>query len=274
MPANVDDMRLTRAERTKLAETLATVTDWLTAALDETITRQTSHAAGPLVSTGRNKETPLPFHWIASDVAWTLENTLAVWARSIAHTTGLHKLPRPLTAAQAQHELPRPLTTVRAARWITAHLTALALMPDAAQAYDELTYAIGRAYTVVGRPRTANYVGPCPANGCDGELWAEPDTDPVPCRTCKTEFPRTTVDARLERELRASLCTANELVPIVADRLGLTVTPKAIRELTRRRRPLIIRGQLPHTGEHLYRAGDVLEALIPRQRRRTRTPAR
>ena len=270
MPDNVDHLYLTRDERNKLATMLGTVADWLADALDETAHRQTSHTAGPLVSMGRAKHQPLPFHWGAADVAWTLENTITTWARSIEKATGLPRLPRPLTALQAQHELPRPLTTVLAAQWIIDHLTTLARMTDAAQAYDELAYAIAAARTVVDLPRIASYLGPCRANGCDGELWAEPDEDPVACRTCKAATPRAVVEQVIERELRARLCTANELVTIVADRLGLTVTPKMIRELTRRRRPLIVRGQLPVTGEHLYRAGDVLEAFIPRQRHRTR----
>lgn len=260
MPDNVDHMRLTRDERNKLAAKLATVTDWLADALAETVQRQTSHTAGPLVSMGRAKDQPLPFHWGAADVAWVLENTLTTWARSIAQ-------------ARTFTDLPRPLTTHTAAHWLaeSRHITGLALMDDGAQGYDELIYAIDRARTVVDLPRIASYLGPCRATDCDGELWAEPDEDPVACRTCKTTTPRAVVEQIIERELRARLCTANELVAIVADRLGLTVTPKMIRELTRRRRPLIVRGQLPRTGEHLYRAGDVLEAFIPRQRRRTRT---
>lgn len=255
---NVDHMRLTRAEQTKLAAKLDTVNDWVADALDETLTRQTSHTAGPQVSIGRGKEQPLPFHVAASEVTWVLANTLSTWARSIAK-------------ARAFTDLPDRLTIRAAAAWLaeSRHITGLALMDDGAQGFDEICYAIDCATRIVDRRIVATYLGPCLDDACDGELWAEPDEDPVACRTCKAATPRAKVENVIEFELRQRLCTAEELVDIVADRLGLTVKPKTIRELTRRRRPIAIRGVLP-TGANLYHCGEVLDALIPRQRHRTR----
>lgn len=265
MRANTDHLYVTHPEQDKLTARLTVVTDWLADALDETVTRQTSHAAEPLVSTGKAKERPFPFHPAASDVAWDLANTLASWARAIA-------------AARTFDDLPDRLTIKASATWLaeSRHTGGLALMPDGAQGYDEILYAIDRAIAVVDRPRTPSYVGSCP--DCAGDLWARPEDDPITCRTCSATIDRATNDQRVDRALRDRLFTAAELVDIVEARLGLTVRPKTIHELTRRRRPLEIRGKVPGrtrgTVEYLYRCGDVLDAFLPRQRRRTRANAR
>lgn len=259
MPENPDGYYITRPEQDRLLAKLVTLADWLAEALDAAATRQTVHPAGPRGRRAKRGATEddstLPFNEHVSQIAADLASTLNAW---VTHTS---------TKRTFTH--PGRLDVKGAARWLGTrrHVTALALTEDAPAAYDEILYAIGRALGAIDRPPLPNYVGAC--GKCDGDLWARRDDPTIRCRICGWTIARAENDDRIETALRDRLFTARELVDIVDARLGLTVKPKAIHELTRRRRPLEARGQT-RRGETLYRCGDVLDALTPRPRRRTR----
>lgn len=246
---NVDDMHLTRAEQDKLANQLHELADWIAAELADTVTRQTSRTTGPRIRSSRDE--PLPFNETASQIAWDLDNTLRAWIDETA------------TARHYQH--PGRLDTAAAARWLAEHIIALALTDRARIAYDELLHAISRARRAIDKPPRPDYVGRC--DNCRADLWALPDDDTIVCRGCGDIASRAYIDARIDAELRQRLFTARELVNIVADRLGQTIKPKTVHNLARH--TISVRGH-NRRGEHLYKCGDVLDALTRRPRNHAR----
>ncbi|WP_411815508.1 hypothetical protein [Gordonia sp. SND2] len=240
------DHGLSPAEQRHLATALHNLHDWIAEALTDAVTRQDSHAGAPKVSGTR--DTALPFNEHASDAAWDLRNTLNAW----------------ITAVHTQRHFPHPGADIpieTAARWLETHIIALALIDDAHTAYDEIHHAIERARRAIDRPTRPDYLGTCPTPNCDADLWALPADNPVICRTCTTTHHRQTIEAAIDRELRTRHFTARELVPIVQDRLGITIRPKTIYELARRRTDPITHTGHNHRGDRIYRCGDILDAL-------------
>lgn len=252
MPAATDHMSLSTAEQAKLRAELDAVVEWIAEALEETVTGQTSHPAGPRSRRAKKgsteEDSSLPMHWLASDVEWVLANTLNAW---ITHVT---------TNRFMTH--PGRLGVSAAARWLNTarHVTGLALTPEGPQALDELCYAIAQARRVVDRHEHPAYVGACPV--CKGDLYARRGAEKITCRECeRVVTTRADNDQRIDVELDGRLFTAPELVDVVEARLGIKITTKTIRNLARYR--ITTHGQ-DRRGHALYRCGDVLDALAGR----------
>lgn len=244
-PANVDGFYLTRADQEKLRTTLATLTDWLAQELDTTITRQTAGNPGPRVTLGRHRDTPLPYNPAAADAATDLHHTLTTWATHTATHRSLHLDPADTRTIQT------------AARWLHAHTTALALTEHADTAATQIHHATKRARTLIDRRPQPDYLGTC--TDCGEDLYAHKGADPIVCTHCAATHQRATIDTRIDNELRRRLFTARELVDIVHDRIGQTITPKTIHNLARH--TLTVRGTT-HRGERLYLCADVLDTLM------------
>lgn len=254
-PANVDGFYLTRADQEKLRTTLNTLTDWLAAELDTTITRQTAGAAGPRVTLGRHRDTPLPYNPAAADAAQDLHRTLTTWATNTATHRALHLDPADTRTIRA------------AARWLHAHTTALALTEGADTAATQIHHATKRARNLIDRRPRPDYLGTCPAPDCGHDLYAHKGADPIVCTHCAETHHRTQIEDRIDTELRRRLFTARELVDIVHDRIGHTITMKTIHNLARH--TLTVRGTT-HRGEHLYLCADVLDTLMRKPATATR----
>lgn len=285
MTANVEHQYLTTHQRTQLAANLRDLTDWIADELDDTLSRQSAHGSGPRVTLGKAKDAPLPFHAGAAAVARNLSTALN---RAITHATTQRHYPHPgTTTTIALDDTPTPwapqpgypktftthtpLTIKNAATWLThpRHLIALSLTEHAATLTRDITDHIADARRIIEPPRHPDYIGACSNKTCRGDMWAHPEDTLIPCSTCGAIEHRDAIAARVDAELRSRLFTARELVTIVADRLGQTITPKTVYSLTyRSRRPITIRGTTIR-GDHLYRCGDVLDALTRRPRRRT-----
>ncbi|UAJ16249.1 hypothetical protein SEA_MALIBO_74 [Gordonia phage Malibo] len=276
---NTDHLHITHAERAKLDRELVAVIDWLGEALTDTLAHQTRTGSGPRVTTGRGKEQPLPYDSRAAKIARRLRDSLN---RAIVDTCHQRHLPHPgrTTITTSRTPVPyapefRTFTTTRllnihaAATWLhrPRHLIALTLTDTATTHYSAILSAIHAAHNAIERRHEPDYVGSC--TRCKGDLWAFDDDKTIDCGACGLTIPRVDQDARIDRELRARLFTARELVTIVADRLGQTIKPKTVYALTYRRgNPITIRGT-NRTGDNLYLCGDVLDALTRRPRRRS-----
>lgn len=277
---NTDHLQITHHERDQLGADLRAVVGWLADMLEDTLTKQTSHTAGPRVAIGRGREYPLPFNPRAAKTTRALRDTLNRWIVRICEQ---RHLPHPGRTDVVASDTPVPYAPVfrtftawelldirSAATWLARprHLVALSLVDNGHDGYLEIRARIKAARGVIERPQTPDYVGTCA--GCDADLWALDDDTYVTCANCEQSIDRTLQEERVDRELRGRLFTARELVTIVADRLGQTIKPKTVYALTYRRgNPIAVRGK-DIAGDNLYLCGDVLDALTRRPRARTR----
>lgn len=240
---------LDRQQTTHLQTALTAIADWIADALDDTITRQNRFQTGPKTMTTKKAEQPLPYHQGASDAATDLAGTLDAW---ISHV-----------CQQRRYPWPGRLRIADAARWLANRATALALCEGAHQASDEILDAHQRALKVIDRPRFRNYQGPCQV--CGGDMWAWRESEQVTCEACGAIVDKTVNDYRIASKLDDTLCTAKELVGLIADRYGATIKPKTVHDMAyRKAHPIIVRGTT-YSGERLYRAGDVFADLRRRQ---------
>lgn len=236
---------LSRDQTRQLRRILHAIADWIADALDDTIARQNRFQTGPKTKPTKKAEQPLPYHQAASDAATDMSGTLDAW---ISHV-----------CQQRNYPWPGRLRIADAARWLANHTTALALCEQSLQAADEIIDAHKRVLRVIDRPRFRNYQGPCQI--CGGDMWAWQDAQSVTCSACGEVIDKADNDRRIEAELEAQLCTAKELVALVADRYGTTIKPKTVHDMAyRKNNPIVVRGST-YEGEKLYRAGDVFADL-------------
>lgn len=100
------------------------------------------------------------------------------------------------------------------------------------------------------------YLGPCPANNCDGELYLHQDRDSGRCPKCSTPFDRASHEAWLAEQMADRLLTQTETQRALTT-LGAPVTDRTIRRW-------VAAGKLIAVEEGLYRLADALE-LTPKR---------
>ena len=243
------DGYLTRVEQDALKTLLDAIHNWIAEALDDTLTRQNRFTIGPRSGPQKRRETPLPFHAQASDAAADLNGTLMVWIEAVCQ--------------QRHYPWPGRLRNAPAAKWLAQHITGLALCDDAQDAADEITDAHKRVLRVIDRPAFRQYQGQCEI--CQGDLYGYRDADKITCAQCSEVIRKDVNDRRLANQLEDKLCTANELVVVIADRFGATIKPKTVHDLAyRKTNPILVRGST-YDEQKLYRAGDVFAELRKRK---------
>lgn len=235
--------RLSRA----LAEVPALIADLRTSRARQA--RLGGAATGVL---SRSFERPLPWNEHASEATEILKSTLVSWCRLVLDERG-----GPLPADN--------LASV--ALWLLGQVEWLRHHPDADEAIDEITHAVGRARHVIDRAPGRVYAGPCREEWgdetagewcCTASLYAKHGAHEVVCEFCTAEH---NVEARRVWLLESSadqLCTAADLSRFLTA-YGEPITAERIRKWVQR-------GQLaPHGTDHrsrpVYRVGDATEAL-------------
>lgn len=99
-----------------------------------------------------------PWQQAASITLGTLTNTLTTWARDVCDTNW--------HAAAGAHP------AHAAASYLLLSITAIRRHPAADKLTDEIGYAVSVARNQVDRTARRFPVGPCPEDGCDGQVWA------------------------------------------------------------------------------------------------------
>jgi hypothetical protein len=215
--------------------------------LEVTLTRQDRVGESGGGGVTKRAEEPLPFSAVASEAGYVLTNTLTTWGRHVAEERGV---PGPQGSPAA----------TEAARWFLGHLEWLRHRPEAAQAYDEITSAVGMVRLVIDRHGSRWYAGPCyaptAAGPCEADLYGRPGATVLRCTECGTDFDAHVRQQWLLEAARDSLAHA-ELIGRAAPTLGVAITPAMIRGYA-------FRGRLTHhghdgAGRPLYRVGDVLD---------------
>lgn len=241
---------LDKHEQKAIKERLNAIAEWVADALDATVTRQNKFSIGPKAGQQKRRETPLPFHMQASDASTDLNGTLMAWITVVCQ--------------QRKYAWPGRLRNGQAARWLAAHVTALALCEGSRAAADEISDAHDRVMRVIDRPTFRTYHGECEL--CGGDLYGRRDADKLTCDKCADVVDRQSNNIRLEAILEDKLYTADELVTIVFDRFGATIKSKTVHDLAYRKvNPILVRGTAYNGRHKLYRAGDVFAALRQRE---------
>jgi hypothetical protein len=207
--------------------------------LDVTLTRQ-DRIGEPGGSGGRRAVEPLPYSTAASAVGWTLTNTVTTWCRHVMEQRGeAVGAPQPGPGA------------ANAARWLLGHVEWLRHRPEAAEAFEEIQYAVAQARIVIDQRTPRWYAGPCGA-----DLYGLPGAEVIRCRECGTEFD---AEARREWLLAAADDTLAhaELIGRAAAALGVEISPADVRWYAASGQ--IVAHGVSRAGSALYRFGDVLE---------------
>lgn len=157
-------------------------------------------------------------------------------------------------------------TTLGLCGWLAEYVSSIALTEGAEDVYFEIDTAVKAARRAVDHPMIRErYVGTCAK--CDRDLYAMRSDTRYLCR-CGTSVEKVVQDERINSVLEGQNYTAQELVHIVRDRLGLHVKVKTIYDLEYRKEgAVVVRGwRMIHSGRQvkMYRAGDVLAALRER----------
>lgn len=272
-----DDFFLSKRERDHLAELLATTIPGLVDDLAITITKQ-DRIGRPELTRHRRTKRPgsrPPVNLEAAGAADELRSALATAIRFICEERAIEWWPLdsvapgyigPLRAGWRRLPEGYQATILDLTAWLRKHLISLALSAGADDVYFEIDRAAAAARRAVDHPViTEHYVGTCP--GCERDLYARRSETRYNCR-CGTSVTKLSQDDRINAELEGRNYTAQELVAIVRDRLGVHVKVKAIYDLEYRKiDPVQVRGWRSNMSGRqvkMYRAGDVLNALRER----------
>jgi hypothetical protein len=259
----------------KLRRALRDITERdLMGALVEGSSRQTQFSSSLEGAGSRSANTPLPWDDRASRRVRALERLLDRWAWTVADArgiTGIYGLDWPRTGAAG------------AATFLLDHIDWLCHHQQGVTAWRVLTAAIDSAWSIIDRPETVWYAGPCTApvpddldGYCATDLYAKPDGPIVTCRTCGTHYD--------VKERRGWLLTASEnyladgafIARALSSQLvDVPVTPERIRKWHSRGR-IVAHGYDNHRPPRpLFRIGDILDRLgedvAARDRRRQET---
>jgi len=231
-----------------LASIPALVEDLLT-----TITRQDVLGAS---GGSRAAETAVPWKDRASEALWNLNNTLTTWARDALELRGLTSaaVDRSVDGQPTHHRV-----TIAAARWLYAHVDALALQPSAGEAIDEIGDAVQRAYGAIDCPPEQLPAGQCLLNDCPAYLYADPSAETVDCPKCASVHDMAERHAWMSAQAVEHRLTATEALSWIRLLLG-----KAMPDGTWRRwlgEGRIHHDDTDHFGHKLYRWGDVVEVV-------------
>jgi hypothetical protein len=203
----------------------------------------------------RSAEVALPFKSQASEARWLLGNTIGTWARVLAES---HALQAPATPA----------------RWLLLNVHSLAMHEAAAEAVDEIGYAVRNAYRVIDRPPERLLAGVCSGtgviSGCEAQLYARPGDTHAVCEACGT------VHEVVERR-EAMVAAASELLVTATVALGWVrllmdkTIPRGTWDSWTSRKQIFAHG-VNMDGRETYRFGEVHDLAL-RWARRTRKVA-
>lgn len=146
--------------------------------------------------------------------------------------------------------------------WLSWRTDGITAQPWAVDALRQLTAATARAVSVIDRPPSRTYAGPC--ESCTRDLYATAGRRDVTCRDCGITYD---LAARREYLLRAvddRLATATEIARALTS-LELPVTTDRIWQWKHRER-IDVRGH-DQRGHPLYRVGDIVTLLVEHKQR-------
>lgn len=192
-------------------------------------------------------ETPLPFHEEASELAWTIANTLGTWVRMFEESN-THLNPWDGD------------TPAEAAEWLAKYPALLAMHPAADELHDELVWLPTEVRRIVDSAPDRILLGPCGAvyEGveCTDEISGRKDQVVVRCRTCGAEFSGFERWEALKDKVRDTLATATEISGWIAQMYGKVIKVDTVRVWAHRDKVETFEGM---GGATLYRVGDVLD---------------
>ncbi len=241
-----NDGLLCRSDTSALRSALGSL-PWLMRELQVTLTRQNQATKGG----GRgNGETPLPFNVNASEVAFTVTNTVGTWIRDI----------------DARADPGQTMTAWCA--WLIERVPTIRGHVAVEQIYDELTYAVKIVRQAIDRPPDREYVQSCAI--CGHGVYAAPGAEIASCAECRRVAERDSDGkvigfvpeydvhaAHLMRvaTLRSALLTVADLRTAVESIRGEPLSIKLVRSWVNRRR-LLAKGSAD--GQPLYSVEDAL----------------
>lgn len=200
----------------------------------------------------RSAGTPLPYHEAASDLLWTLRNTLWAWCSDV-----YARLSRPDRLGTTGPEM---------ALWLRGHILAAVRHPDAARMYDEIMWVTGAVHDMVDIAPIRLYLGQCGAvsegHPCRETLYTLPTHHTVRCRRCAAVYD---VGVRRGQMLDHA---QDQLAPAVDISRALSTLCMPVR--VERIRKWAERGRLQPYDPHpfdphkraRYRLGDVVSLLL------------
>lgn len=206
--------------------------------LEVTLTRQARLGGGD--GGRKNAETPLVFHYAASETSYVLRNTLVGWVRELS-TDGLG-----IACGD---------TVADMARWLLARVSTLAQHAAGGEAVEEICSAVRDVERVIDRSPERWYAGPC---DCGMHLYVRPGVQTFTCRDCGERYD---VAQRREWLLDAAEDTLGHaaLVSQALTALAHPVTPERIRKWAERGQ--IVAHSVDAHGRALYQVGEVIELL-------------
>lgn len=246
-----DDFFLPQHERTRLEALLKTDIPSLIEDLAVTAAKQ-DRITKPEQNQNRRTKRPEsrpPINFEAAGAEQDLHNALVGAVRLVCESRG--------------RDYDGDPSTLGMCGWLAEYVSSIALTEGAEDVYFEIDAAVKAARRAVDHPMIRErYVGDCPK--CERDLYAMRSATRYLCR-CGTSVEKVVQDERINSVLEGRNYTAQELVHIVRDRLGLQVKVKTIYDLEYRKDGAVpVRGRrLSHSGRYvkMYRAGDVLAAL-------------
>lgn len=246
--------------------------------LDVALARQAVVAPDGAGVRSASAETPLPFGWAASEAAWNLNRTLAAWVTALAPGGPRAGVALAKPARTINPRDPAAIPEIRSqtaalAGWLAARVDDLGRHTDAADALDQIGYAVRTGWSTVDRAPERRFAGPCSAETldedgdtiiCDADVYARPGATTVLCRWCDTEHPVDTRRAFLLDAARDQLVTAVDASRALPDLLGRPFTASVVRNLAARGR---LTQHPPHhpDGPPLYTVGDIIDVLIAQE---------
>lgn len=214
--------------------------------LQVTIARLDKISSQGLKVTGTG-ESSLTFRPKASEVRWSLDNTVSTWARDVAETY--------------PHLTLSATTTPEAAEWMANVAGLLAEHPAANEMHDEITYAVSQVKRTIDRFAEKIRLGPCGAvfEGvvCEEDLYGSKDKPTVRCKTCGTEHDAAARWESLRASVRGTLATAAEIATAAVTIYGSKLNVKTIRTWAKRKR--ITNYASSDKDEPLHKVGEVLD---------------
>lgn len=212
----------------------------------------------------RSADKPLPYHEAASQLLWTVRNTLSVWCQTIY-------------AANPEYDPPSG-TSPELAHWLAAHIVGIARHPEVVTLRDEITWLTSQVRRTVDIAPLRIYLGDCGADvdgrECHEPVYAAPGHVTVSCHSCGALYD---VDKRRAEklagaqdhiapagEIARALSTVGAPLRLATIRLWAHRYPDDLPQyeahpLDRRRRPR-------------YRLGDVVTLMLAKSARKHGRP--
>jgi len=216
--------------------------------------RRSGLATGVL---SHSAEFPLPYNEAASDLLWTVKNTLRSWCAEVYESTPAYRAQPAPAGSSAQLAL-----------WLASSTVGIARHPDVVQMRDELLWLVGKVRRTVDIAPTRMYLGACgaqPDKVCREPIYAMPGHTVTRCPGCGAEY-----DVKLRRG--QMLADAQDQIAPAADiarAISLLGQPLTVRRI----RVWAHRGKLQQYPPHAfdprerprYRLGDVVRLYVPKK---------